>query len=115
MAPRVKPGPDGMLVTDSTYVTGTEQVIGVHTPEGCTGRHCVIHNPSDHAMRDFPTHWRSDRMLMERICPHGVGHPDPDDLAYQEARFPQRAPGVHGCDGCCLPPDHPTRRRLQNG
>lgn len=54
-------------------------------------------------MRAFPTHWRADRGLMERICPHGVGHPDPDDLAWQEEHRPQAAAGVHGCDGCCAP------------
>ena len=34
-----------------------------------------------------------DRRIMERICPHGVGHPDPDDVLNQDR--------VHGCDGCC--------------
>lgn len=42
----------------------------------------------------WPQHWRGDRHLMERICPHGVGHPDPDDI---------NPDGVHGCDGCCRP------------
>lgn len=34
---------------------------------------------------------------MERICKHGIGHPDPDDLKVQSSW----AEGVHGCDGCC--------------
>jgi len=84
------------------YIDGTGQTVYVvHTPEHCEGRPCAIHNPSDHNMRDFPTHFRFDRYLMERICPHGVGHPDPDDLAWQLKTFPERAPGIHGCDGCC--------------
>jgi hypothetical protein len=33
---------------------------------------------------------------MERICPHGIGHPDPDDPAFKNP-----IEGVHGCDGCC--------------
>lgn len=33
---------------------------------------------------------------MERICPHGVGHPDPDDT---------NPDTVHGCDGCCAQVD----------
>lgn len=87
----------------NAYVTGDGRtLIGIHpVDEACFRRGCVIHNPSEHAMRDLPTHWREDRGLMERICPHGVGHPDPDDLAFQEEHHPERAAGVHGCDGCC--------------
>jgi len=47
-------------------------------------------------MRKFPQHFRYDRYLMERICPHGVGHPDFDD---PKASDPVES--VHGCDGCC--------------
>lgn len=87
------------------YTDGSGQMITVHDAVACAGEHCVIHNPSDHSMRDFPTYWRHDRQLMERICSHGVGHPDPDDLAFAKARnpigFAKEARGVHGCDGCC--------------
>ena len=72
----------------------------VHPVERCAGEACVMHNPSNHHMRDWPTNWRGDRRLMERICPHGVGHPDPDDLAFHE-RQGRDGQGVHGCDGCC--------------
>jgi hypothetical protein len=76
-----------------SFVTGTGQVlVSLHSPRKCKGEACVIHHPSDHSMRSFPTHWRSDRRIMERICPHGVGHPDPDDPTTDT---------VHGCDGCC--------------
>lgn len=71
-----------------------------HTETKCAGRACVIHNPSDHSMRSFPLHWRGDRGLMERTCPHGIGHPDPDDLAYKVS-IGKLYEGVHGCDGCC--------------
>jgi hypothetical protein len=33
---------------------------------------------------------------MERICSHGVGHPDPDEINTDK---------THGCDGCCTPPE----------
>jgi hypothetical protein len=36
----------------------------------------------------------------ERICPHGIGHPDPDDMAYWKS-IGEESMGVHGCDGCC--------------
>lgn len=82
------------------YTTGTGQKLwNIHPSDKCAGEYCVIHNPSNHSMRDFPTHWRSDRGLMERICPHGVGHPDPDGLAY--ALSLDHSAGLHGCDGCC--------------
>lgn len=83
-----------------TYTTGTGQVLSVHGPEVCVGRNCCIHKPSDHPLSTAPTHWRSDRAIMERICSHGVGHPDHDSLAYELAQGLAGA-GVHGCDGCC--------------
>jgi len=67
-------------------------VSNVHSEEQCKGQPCTIHNRSDHNMRHFPQHWRSDRRIMERICPHGVGHPDPDEIDPDT---------THGCDGCC--------------
>lgn len=76
-----------------------------HHPEGaCSGDHCVIHNPSDHHMAGWPPYWRADRRIVERICPHGVGHPDPDSLAHR-ARIGDPDDGTHGCEGCCVPPD----------
>jgi hypothetical protein len=66
----------------------------VHPATQCAGEWCPLHNRSDHHMRDWPQHWRGDRYLMERICPHGVGHPDPDDPSTDR---------THGCDGCCDP------------
>lgn len=88
------------------YTTGTGQHILVHEPKQCRGRDCVIHRPSRHHMRDWPTHWRQDAGIMERICRHQVGHPDPDDMAYQRERDASQADtlSVHGCDGCCLDP-----------
>lgn len=81
------------------YTTGTNQHLWVHAKSECKGPNCVIHNPSDHPMRDFPTHWREDRAIMERICPHLIGHPDPDDVAFHKAHGGDIS--VHGCDGCC--------------
>lgn len=104
--------PDGYWAEDDVYVTGTGQRIHrTHDPRNCEGRGCSIHHPSDHAMRSFRTHWRDDRGLMERICEHGVGHPDPDHMAFlremvEAGKISQEnasAEGVHGCDGCCVP------------
>jgi hypothetical protein len=71
--------------------------------EDCAENGCVIHNPtmSDRANReDWPLLWREDRGIMERICPHGVGHPDMDSARFYK-RQGQEFENVHGCDGCC--------------
>ena len=84
-----------------TYVDGTGVKLRVHDREKCKGEFCSIHNPSNHIMKDWPTHWRDDRGLMERICEHGVGHPDPDDLAFKRRHGLDDSEGIHGCCGCC--------------
>lgn len=72
----------------------------VHRLERCdmTGR-CAMHSPSDHNMRALPMLLR-ETTLIERTCPHGVGHPDPDSLAYFMSND-QHYMAVHGCDECC--------------
>jgi hypothetical protein len=59
---------------------------------------CTIHNRTDHHMRGFKQFYRFDRGIMERICSHGVGHPDPDDIKI----ITGADNGSHGCDGCCI-------------
>lgn len=73
------------------------KLVDVHEQWQCMRGNCTIHKPSDHRMRSFKQKWRYDRALMERICPHGIGHPDPDEIGLDES-----GRGVHGCDGCCL-------------
>ena len=109
--------PDGVFdAQTNTYTDGLGRKVGnVHSARQCEGRPCVIHAPSDHVMRGFPTHLRIPgpfdikQMHMERICPHGVGHPDPDDAAYQRSLGPNMSVDVHGCDGCCGDPDQEVR------
>lgn len=52
-------------------------------------------------MTGWPIHWRQDKATAERICAHGVGHPNPDD-ARHHARI-GRDVSNHECDGCCSP------------
>jgi hypothetical protein len=77
----------------------------VHSRDKCANRTlpCVIHRPSEHHMRDWPLNWRADTRVMERVCPHGVGHPDPDHMTFMDATYPDVTSyqGIHGCDGCC--------------
>ena len=75
----------------------------VHSADQCLNDNgCTIHGPSDHSMVDFPQLWRGDRGIMERVCPHEIGHPDPDDPKLLGEHG--WAEGVHGCDGCCGDP-----------
>lgn len=72
----------------------------IHSQKTCEGP-CPFHNPSDHPLKDAKIHIRDDKMmLVERICEHGVGHDDPDSVAYYKAHGEEWA-GTHGCDGCC--------------
>lgn len=92
---RVLVAPHAPAEAGAAALVGGQVLANVHTPNQCRAEHCTIHNPSDHHMRDWPQNWRSDRRLMERICPHGVGHPDPDDPSWDK---------THGCDACCWTP-----------
>lgn len=94
------------------YTTGTGQIIRqTHPRSKCIGRSCVIHAPSGHHMSGWPTNWRSGGPFdikgphMERVCCHGIGYPDPDDLAFHLSEG--RDYSVHGCDGCCRAPVDP--------
>ena len=75
------------------FEVNESQTLRVHAKGNCISGYCIIHNPSDHHMRDWQLIWRNHRGF-ERICPCGVGHPDPDDSIHD---------GDHGCCGCCSP------------
>lgn len=82
-------------------------LVNVHDRARCAGHPCCVHNPSEHHMYGWRQHWRSDRGLMERLCAHGIGHPDPDHVAFVRRVLGDELAwehGVHGCDGCCAPP-----------
>lgn len=87
----------------TAVLVGGQRLVNTHHPRQCVGQSCCIHHPSDHHMVTWTQHWRSDRGIMERLCPdRGIGHPDPDDI---------NADQVHGCDGCCITPgDVPVDR-----
>ena len=76
-----------------------------HPASSCAGQPaCPLHNRSVHSMRAMDQHWRSDNGIIERICEHGVGHPDIDQYHYWLATMGKRdadAMFSHGCDGCC--------------
>jgi hypothetical protein len=102
------------------------QLLRVHPASQCAGRDipCCIHAPSGHHMATWPMKWRGDKNVMERTCPHGTGHPDPDHMAYVRSLTPEHEcsydysykcelgyphldwQSVHGCcpERCCSAP-----------
>ena len=80
------------------------KIIWVHPKNKCSGEYCAIHNPSNHRLKGWKMHWRTDRYMMERVCEHGVGHPDPDHIEYvrkMKGDVAAEMESIHGCDGCC--------------
>lgn len=96
---RPAPRPAPVELRDRTEMANGS-LLAHHLEGDCVGEHCPFHKPSDHLMVGWPMVWRSDRYLLERLCPHRVGHPDPDSVAFLAARGVEGA-DVHGCDGCC--------------
>lgn len=87
--------------THDKFTDSFGQSVITHQESLCKGEACVIHSQSNHRMRTWPTFLRLDKkFLVERICEHGVGHPDPDSLAYF-IRWGFNYMSAHGCDGCC--------------
>jgi hypothetical protein len=75
----------------------------VHKTEKCAGEFCCIHNPSDHPLKDAFISIRADSFkygLAERFCSCGIGHSDPDSVAFY-ARQGVHGMGIHGCCGHC--------------
>lgn len=80
----------------ATEVTGR---IRHHARADCDGHPCPFHTPSLHPMIEEPMNLRESG-LIERMCKHGVGHPDPDSVTWFQ-RHGLEGFGIHGCDGCC--------------
>jgi hypothetical protein len=94
-----------------------KQPIPMHDSDMCEGTFCPFHNPSDHHMKNWKMVIRYDRGgLVERICKHGVGHPDPDSLAWLKS-VGSKDDGVHGCCGygCCSDVRGVTKKVSKNG
>lgn len=82
----------------------------IHPEEGCRGRKCAIHNPSEHPLKDAPMDWYGGEIRhLVRVCEHGFHHPDPDDIAFKMLTWDfmtvEAIASVHlveeNCDGCC--------------
>lgn len=78
-----------------------------HAPDQCGGRLCDVHNRRGEGEQStWPLNWRSDRGIMEVICPCGIGHITPAQFQYLQAVLPAlevRVESVHGCCGLHCP------------
>ena len=85
---------------NETWFCGDTPLNRVHWPRRCSGQVCVVHSPTEHGLSSWPLVWREDRGIVERLCTHGIGHPDPDQFTFwlSSGRSYEL---VHGCDGCC--------------
>lgn len=70
----------------------------------CITHTCIFHNPSDHHMLKWPTRIQMTAGLIDRICEHRIGHPDPDSMGYFLRRDGIDL-GMHPCcpEQCCDP------------
>jgi len=89
----------------------TDRVFYVHKRTvDCDVHGCAIHNPSYHPLSDAKQYMRADKYwLIERICQHGIGHPDPDSASFIAKQQGSKGIWVHGCDGCCREPEKPSK------
>ena len=88
--------------THDKFIDDFGNTYWVHKRVVCTGTHCAIHNPSDHHMKTWPMLVRAST-LIERMCGHRCGHPDPDSVAFFESVGKGHL-SSHGCDLCCWSP-----------
>lgn len=88
------------------YAPGSEEFITRLHPEtaDCYEHGCVIHSPTPYSsanpLGEAAMNWRDDKGQMERLCRHGIGHPDYDQANYN-TRTGHPYSNIHGCDGCC--------------
>jgi len=96
----VEQDPDWMALHTEQEQALMGRWVGIHQPDALCETVCVVHNPSQGMHRTLTPIWRTDLQILERICPHGIGHPDPDQTLYL-AQSGQMAKVLHSCDGCC--------------
>lgn len=97
----VERGADGLL---HGVGEDAEFVLKTHEEQADCIMGCVVHNPQMSHMSYWAMNWREDRGMMERICPHGIGHPDYDQVRFWTRTMKWQdawAEMTHSCDGCC--------------
>lgn len=96
------------------HILESGQVLQTHTRTVCMGTWCCIHAPMPGPWMGWPRQWRDDRGIMERTCPHGVGHPVAE--MYEPAIYLGREHLLlHGCCGCPCKPESLPEWGVQEG
>lgn len=87
--------------TQEQHELESGQVLNTHAVDECAGTWCAIHKPQPGPWQEWPRMWREDRGIMERVCPHGVGHPIAEmyDWAIENNRGFDL---IHGCCAECV-------------
>lgn len=90
------------------------QVLQTHERGQCFGQWCAVHQPMPGPWAEWPRQWRQDRSIMERKCPHGVGHPVAEmyDFAVAQGRAYDL---VHGCCRDCICSPRLAKREMEGG
>lgn len=89
-------------------------LVDIHSINLCASYACSIHHPSQHLMVGMLQVYDFDKKLMQRVCNHGVKHPDPDDRALH-LRSKDGFDLSHTCCSkhCCQPPVISERKMLR--
>jgi hypothetical protein len=72
--------------------------INSHDESQCEAVTCPMHKRTDHHMRGFKQFFLHGWDIVVRVCPHGVKHPDPDDMYAMSSEYAEN----HNCDACCI-------------
>lgn len=96
------PHPDELRL----ILRGTAYLNPIFIHATCTG-FCPFHKRSGHPLRSAPMAWRENLGRVDRVCPHGVIHPDTDSLGYLRKTHLWDTISINDpqhredCDGCC--------------
>lgn len=75
------------------------QLLNHHRADQCHSQWCALHNPKPGPWSAWPRWWVGALERLDRICPHGVGHPVVESADWLRAHGKAHLL-VHDCDGC---------------
>lgn len=90
------------------------QTIQCHERTECLGQWCAIHQPMPGPWAEWPRLWHNEHNIMERTCPHGIGHPVAEmyDFYIDNGRAFDL---VHGCCSECVCAPRTAKREMEAG
>lgn len=74
-------------------------IVNVHDPAACAEQFCAIHRPSNHPLCKSPRTFTTG--LVQRVCRHGVKHPDPDSIAWLKRSDGWATAELRAKHNCC--------------